>query len=309
MLPPVNAEIRRRLEGHDTIFLVGSHAFSAHYYTPARAISEDATVLQLDADAAELGRTYPAALGLHGGVRVTLRELAGLLEGRAPEAGERLAAARARQEQEQAAGTGKNGEPTAPEVAAAALVDALPPDTILLEEAITTGLHVRRAFAAERPGSYHHSVGGALGWGIGGSIGLKLARPDAPVVAAMGDGTAMYTIQGLWSAARYEVPVLVVILNNREYRACKQGVGQVVAGEAGGGYVGMDLAPPAIDFPGIAEALGVRGRRAESVGAIAGEVADALSSGRPTLLEIPIAGMQERQATTSAEVGNVPSVP
>jgi benzoylformate decarboxylase len=301
MLPPVNARIRGKLEGHDVVFLVGSHAFSPHYHTPGPGIPPEATVVQIDPDPAELGRNYAVACGLVGGVRASLEALAPLLEGRSPAAAQRLAAAAERREPERAEERTRpaEGPDDDPAAAARALVAALPDDVVLLEEAITTGLHVRRAYAAERPGSYHHSVGGALGWAIGAGMGVKLARPEAPVVSVVGDGTAMYSIQGLWSAARYELGVLVVVMNNREYRACKQGVGQVVAGEAEG-YVGMDLAPPAIDFAGLAEALGVRGRRAEGADAIAAEVEEALSSGAPSLLEITISGMEPRQPAASA---------
>ncbi|MGH2981571.1 MAG: thiamine pyrophosphate-binding protein, partial [Solirubrobacterales bacterium] len=194
MLPPVSNEIRRRLEGHDVIFLVGSHAFSAHYYTPASAVPDGATLLQLDSDPAELGRNYPVACGLHGGVRVTLRELAALLDGRCPGAPERLAAARKRRQSETAEPSGDGAGPGDAAAVAAALTEALPEDTVLIEEGITAGIHVRREFAAERPGSFHHSVGGALGWGIGAGIGVKLARPEAPVVAAVGDGCAMFGV-------------------------------------------------------------------------------------------------------------------
>jgi benzoylformate decarboxylase len=307
MMPPVNAEIRRRLEGHDVIFLVGSHAFSAHYYTPVRAVPEDAMLLQLDSDPGEIGRNYPVAIGLNGGVRASLRLLASLLDGRCDAAPERLATAREQQEREQERPAPAVAGPSDAAAVAEALTGALPDDTILIEEGITTGLYVRRAFAANRPGSFHHSVGGALGWGIGAGTGVKLARPEAPVVAAVGDGCAMFGIQGLWSAARYEVPVVFVILNNREYRACKQGMDHVLAGEPAQRFVGMDLAPPAIDFVGLATSLGVRGRRAEGPEAIADEVADALTAGAPALIDVPVVGFEERPAGTEAEaVTHVP---
>jgi benzoylformate decarboxylase len=298
MPPPVNAEIRKALEPHDVIFLVGSHAFSAHYYTPIGAIPESATVLQLDSDPAELGRNYPVALGLQGGVRASLAQLADLLQGRCPQAGERIEAAKTRQREQGDSGAGVTDRADAPAVAAA-LTAALPEDAVLIEEGITTGVHVRRAFAADRPGSFHHSIGGALGWGIGAGIGVKLARPEAPVVAAIGDGCVMFGIQGLWSAARYEVPVVFVVLNNREYRACKQGMASVVAGEPAG-YVGMDLAPPAIDFVGLAAAVGVHASRAESPAAISEALGAALGSGRPALVEIPVNGFERKTGGTGS---------
>jgi benzoylformate decarboxylase len=299
MLPPVSSEIRRRLEPHDVVFLVGSHAFSAHYYTPARAIPETATALQLDSDAAELGRNYAVEIGLQGGILATLRALGDLLDDRCPEAADRLAAAEQRRGASSAETDGGKGADDAAAVAAA-LVAALPDDVVLIEEGITTGIHVRREFAADRPGSFHHSVGGALGWGLGAGIGVKLARPEAPVVAAVGDGCAMFGIQALWSAARYEVPALFVILNNREYRACKQGMEHVLEGERGAGFVGMDLAPPEIDFVGLAKSLGVSGRRAgpQEIG----EAVDAaLSSGAPALVEVPVTGFEQQGSRTETE--------
>jgi benzoylformate decarboxylase len=119
----------------------------------------------------------------------------------------------------------------------------------------------------------------------------------------------MFGIQALWSAARYEVPVVIVVLDNREYRACKQGVDRVVAEGGADGFVGMDLAPPAIDFVALAGALGVHGRRAEGPEAIAREVTDALASGVPTLVEVPIAGLGAGRAPTEAVAAGSPEVP
>ncbi len=180
MLPPVYAEIRSRLEGHDVVFLVGSHAFSAHYYTPVSPIPDGTTVVQLDSDRDELGRTYPAAIALHGGIKPSLAALAARLEAREPYAEPAQSLAMRRHSGPE----GASGSDAA--AVARALVAALPDDAVLIEEGITTGIHVRREFAASRPGSFHHSVGGALGWGIGGGIGVKLARPEVPVVAAVG---------------------------------------------------------------------------------------------------------------------------
>jgi benzoylformate decarboxylase len=294
MLPPVDELIQGKLSGHDAVFLVGSHAFSAHYYTEANPIPDRTQLLQLDSDRSELGRNYPAAIALHGGIGPTLRALTKMTRGHCPEAEARLAAAeRERGEQRgPSAPPSPAGERMDPAAAAQALVAGLPDDTIMLEEAITTGLDVRRIFAADRPGSYHHSVGGALGWALGGGIGVKMARPDSPVVSVVGDGTAMYTIQGLWSAAHYDVPVLVVVMNNREYAACKRGVARVVSG-GGDRYVGMDLSDPEIDFIGLSKSLGVEARSAATPEELEGAVSEALASGAPTLIDAAVAGTRD----------------
>lgn len=293
MLPPVDELIRERLSGHDVVFLVGSHAFSAHYYTEATPIPERTQVLQLDSDRSELGRNYPATMALWGGIAATIRALTRITSGRCPEAEARLATARAELAgHDRPSVASPAGERIDPSAAAEALVAGLPDDSIMIEEAITTGLEVRRAFAADRPGSYHHSVGGALGWAIGGGIGVKMAHPDRPVVSVVGDGTAMYTIQGLWSAAHYDVPVVVVVMNNREYAACKRGIARVVSG-GGDRYVGMDLTDPEIDFVGLSTSLGVQARAASSAEELTDAVSEALASGVPTLIDAAVAGTRD----------------
>jgi benzoylformate decarboxylase len=299
MLPPVDALIREKLAKHDVVFLVGSHAFSAHYYTDASPIPERTQILQLDEDRAELGRNYPASIALHGGIGPSVRAITEIVSGRCPEAEARIEAAKQDRAEAPASAT-SNGERMDPAAAADALVAGLPDGTIMLEEAITTGLEVRRAFAASRPGSYHHSVGGALGWALGAGIGVKMARPDDPVVSVVGDGTAMYTIQGLWSAAHYDVPLVLVVMNNREYAACKRGIDRVVEG-GGESYVGMDLTDPEIDFIGLARSLGVEARSAGGTEELSAAVSEALASGAPTLIDAAVAGTRDASSGKPAE--------
>ncbi|HEY1238580.1 MAG TPA: thiamine pyrophosphate-dependent enzyme [Solirubrobacterales bacterium] len=301
MLPPVDELIREKLAGHDVVFLIGSHAFSAHYYTDATPIPENTRVLQLDSDRSELGRNYPASIALQGGIGPTVRALTRLIQGHCEEADARLEGARKeRAERAATSAPDPTGERMDPAAAAEALVAGLPDGTIMLEEAITTGLEVRRAFAADRPGSYHHSVGGALGWALGAGIGVKMARPDDPVVSVVGDGTAMYTIQGLWSAAHYDVPLVLVVMNNREYAACKRGIDRVVAG-GGERYVGMDLTDPDIDFIGLARSLGAEARSADSTEELSAAVSEALASGSPTLIDAAVAGTRDEPSGKPAE--------
>ncbi len=299
MLPPVDALIQEKLSGHDVVFLVGSHAFSAHYYTDSVPIPERTRILQLDEDRAELGRNYPARIALHGGIGPTVRAITGIVSGRCPEAEARIEAAK-RNQAAPAGAPASNGDRMDPAAAAEALVAGLPDGTIMLEEAITTGLEVRRAFAASRPGSYHHSVGGALGWALGAGIGVKMARPDDPVVSVVGDGTAMYTIQGLWSAAHYDVPLVLVVMNNREYAACKRGIDRVVSGGADT-YVGMDLTDPEIDFLGLGRSLGVETQSAAGTEELSAAVAEALASGAPTLIDAAVAGTRDEPSGKPAE--------
>jgi benzoylformate decarboxylase len=118
---------------------------------------------------------------------------------------------------------------------------------------------------------------------------VKLALPDRPVLALIGDGSAMYTCQALWTAAHDRIPVVFVILNNTSYRILKQRV-HALRGHAAqtDTYVGMDLVNPAIDFVGLARSLGIAAERARTVAETTDLIAKGFAGGTPMLIEIEI---------------------
>jgi benzoylformate decarboxylase len=295
-LTATNAAIRDTLAGHDVVFVVGCHAFSPHHYTAGSPIPGGVRVVQLDSNAGEIGRNFPVALGLVGGIPATLTALAGALEGRVERAAQRIeaaagAAAARRAQTARTALAGYGPVPIDPLAAAHAVATGLPEDAVVVEEAITTGLKLRSVLAQDRPDSYVHTVGGGLGWGVGAAIGTALARPDRPVVAVLGDGCTMFGLQGLWSAARYGAPVTFVVMNNGEYRTLKDtldaGTGHATRR---GHYIGLDLAPPHLDFTRAAEFFGVEAVRPGSADELVEIVAKSARSDAPLLVDVPITG-------------------
>jgi benzoylformate decarboxylase len=113
--------------------------------------------------------------------------------------------------------------------------------------------------------------------------------PDRPVVALIGDGSAMYTCQALWTAAHDKVAVVFVILNNRSYRILKQRANAMKGFAAQTDrYIGMDMTDPAIDFVGLARSLGVKAERAARLGDALGLIEAALRAPGPTLIEVEL---------------------
>ena len=168
----------------------------------------------------------------------------------------------------------------------------LPADVAVVEEAITTHQNVFERLGALRdPAGFFAHRGWALGWGIGAAMGVKLAWPDRPVLALIGDGSAMYGIQGLWSAAHHNLGVTFVIANNSQYKILKV-CGEVMnlPGLADPRCPGMDLVGPAIDFVGLARSLGVEAERVADPDELGERVRRSLASGKPRLIEVPIAG-------------------
>ncbi|OON81913.1 thiamine pyrophosphate-binding protein [Streptomyces tsukubensis] len=305
MLPATHAGVREALEGHDVVLIVGTHAFTPHHYTPDHPIPDGSVVVQLDSDGAEIGRNFPAAVGLTGAVRPSLAALSaeltrgGPVEGaerRAAEAAERAAGRAAEWERTVAAHRAdRPSAPLSPLAAVDAVARALPPDAVVVEEAITSGVLLRGALRLERPGGYVHTVGGGLGHGIGAAVGTRLGGQDRPVVAVLGDGCTMFGLQGLWSAARLGLAVTFVVLNNGEYRILKDTLDSWSSeSTARGSYPGLDLAPPHLDFQAAARTFGVPATRVKTLEELSEAVGACGSAVGPRLIEVPIAGHEPR---------------
>jgi benzoylformate decarboxylase len=174
------------------------------------------------------------------------------------------------------------------------LAKAAPPGTIVADEAITSQPALMRAFTFDEPGSLYGIRGGALGWAMPGALGVKLANPDRPVLAVVGDGASMYTVQALWTAARYNIPVVYAICNNRSYRILKVNMDTYLRHmqddqERQSDYVGMDFANP-LDLAAIARAMGVAGETVEDPAGLGPALERAYASGKPALLDVSIDG-------------------
>ena len=161
-------------------------------------------------------------------------------------------------------------------------------------------MRLRRVLRQDRPGSYVHTVGGGLGWGIGAAVGHRLGDPERPVVAVLGDGCAMFGLQGLWTAARYRVPAAFVVMSNGEYRTLKDTLDHMGSRSSSAGrYVGLDLGldaepgPARLDWTAAARFFGVASVRVESAEHLRETVARAGRLDGPLLIEAPVLGHDE----------------
>ncbi len=159
----------------------------------------------------------------------------------------------------------------------------------MVEEAISSAPGLRQLLRSDDPQSFFGLRGGGIGWGLPAAIGVKLALPGRPVVALIGDGSAMYTCQALWTAAHDRVGVVFVILNNRSYRILKQRVNAMKGFAAQTDrYVGMDLTDPAIDYVGLARSLGLEAGRAATLADAVDLLRKFLAAGGPGLIDVEL---------------------
>ena len=296
MLTPAAAAIAPVLDAYDRVLLLGEQAFIVYPYTAGPAVPARVELLHLSPDPAQLGRAWPVRLGVAGHLRTSLDALLPLVRTRvdAAAAADAVAAgATARSAEvaslEETARARYGAAPMDPMAAAHALVRAMPPDSLVVDEAITTGVYVRGFHHWSEPGRYFFCTGGGLGWGMPAACGVSLAHGRAPVLCVVGDGSAMYSPQALWTAAAHQLPVVFAVVNNRQYKILKgylKGMGG--AAVRTGRFIGMDLDDPPVDFMALARSMGVDSTPVEHAGDVGDAVRGALATGRPHVLELPI---------------------
>jgi len=295
----VQTVIRDILRQHDLLFSVGGDLFTLSLPSETEAMPEDLPIIQLDNDAWELGKNYPAKVAILGDPKASLPDLtAAVAERMSPaqkaRAAERFAAMRStiaaqRSELVARARAERAMQPIRPLALLQAIGEALPAETIVIDETISSGFGLRQFLKSDDVRSFYGLRGGGIGWGLPAAIGVKLAQPARPVVALIGDGSAMYTCQALWTAAHDRIAVVFVILNNRSYRILKQRTNALKAHAAQTDrYVGMDLAEPAIDFVGLALSLGVAAERARTVEETLAHLRRGLIADAPILIDVAI---------------------
>ncbi|HEX3498642.1 MAG TPA: thiamine pyrophosphate-binding protein [Stellaceae bacterium] len=291
--------IRDILQQHDLLFSVGGDLFTLSLPSATDAMPPDLPIIQLDTDAWELGKNYPSRIAILGDPKATLTEITEAVAERMnavqkARAVERLAALRKTIAAQRAAlvataraDAGKH--PIRPLALLQAIGEALPAEAIVIDETISSGAGLRQFLKSDDSRSFYGLRGGGIGWGLPAAIGVKLAQPTRPVVALIGDGSAMYTCQALWTAAHDRIAVVFVILNNSSYRILKQRTNALKAHAAQTDrYVGMDLDDPAVDFVGLARSLGVAASRAHTIEEVLAQLRAGLASEGPVLIDVSI---------------------
>ena len=295
---------RQALAQGDVVLAVGANVFTGYFFIPGPALGRDTRLIHLDSHYTEVGKSEPTEVGIIADPKTGLAQLAdavdGVLPGSAREAARgrasSLAAEKAavKAQWERDLREGWDARPMTPQRMMTELAKAMPPDAVISDDSITSRDAIHGAMEFGVPGSIHSERGGAIGWGMGSTLGIKLAHPDRPVVGILGDGSAMMTVQGLWTAANSNIPVVYVICNNRSYRILKLNMDRYKTHILGqqdpsSQYIAMDFPLP-LDMAAIANAMGVSGRTIEDPEDIGPALTEALASGKPALLDVVIDG-------------------
>ncbi len=293
----VQQQVRDVLSAYDLVVALGGDVFRMSVHAPVDAVPEDTQILHIGQQDWEMGKNFPAAMAVRADLKETLAALASHVEAvrteaQARAAGARLAAiagrnwsagrARAR-EAILARGTGGAIDP---ERAMLEIVDALPPDSIVVDEGVLSTRRLPQLLPFRGRHDFYGLDSGGIGFAIAGAIGVSLAHPARPVTAVIGDGSALYGIQALWTAARRSLPLTYVICNNASYRILKE---RLKAFHGNDNFIGMDLRDPAIDFTGLARAMGLWAERVEKAGDLGDVLRAAYGREGPKLIDVAVA--------------------
>ena len=251
--------------------------------------ARNAQLVHFDIDPAEIGRVYPARVAVGGDARASL---AGLLAALRPDLAQ--AAKRRASVAGLLAEVGKfdapdtrydTRTPLRPQAVVTTLAAHLPDGTHLLADAGNNTFYTSHYYSLKGRDAFYMAGGcAAMGWSVAAAIGVKLARPDAPVVDVCGDGGFMMNGMELETAASHDVPVLWVVMTDRA-------LGMVKTFQTlfrGKDLLGCEFGD--IEPARVADGLGVRGRKIERLDAVEGAVSEFLADPRPTLLDVRIDG-------------------
>ena len=296
---------RAVLQTFDLVLAVGSDPFEELFYWGDVILPPDAKLIHIDPDASRIGRSEPTDVGIVGHCGLALTDLTAALKerlspGDLPEIEKRKQAAvdevRRRQEAfEESVAEKWDHKPMTPARMMAELAAAIPDNAIVVDDSISNRGTMRHYFQAQKRGDLRGYRGQSIGGGIGTTMGTQCANPDRPVFGIIGDGSAMMTVQGLWTAANDNIPCIFVICNNGSYRVLKVNFNVYqeeileLPETSGGRLLYSDFATP-FDMAAIANSMGVHGERITDPAQIKPAVDRAVASGKPALLDMVIDG-------------------
>jgi benzoylformate decarboxylase len=283
----------------DLILAVACRLIREYRFLSEVPIKEQTRCVHIEEDPWEIGKVFPVDLGIVADAKSALRYLVETL----PTLSERSNGSRRAERIEclrkakQAAKAElekrvQNGWDTTPINAArlARTMDKLVErDALIVNESPTSKDIIMSNFQFAPGRSYFsNSSGGYLGWGLGAAIGATLASRGRRVIACLGDGSSMFGVQGLWTLAKYHVPLLVVVFNNRAYMAVKnqfRGSEERIRLAA---ELGAELVGPEINFARLAESFGIFGERVEKPEQIEPALKRALEQSGPAVVDVVI---------------------
>ncbi len=287
-------QVRAALEPYDLLLCLGADLLRMSVYSPLEPLPGNLPVIHVSERAHELGKNYRTDVAVQADVKQALLSLLPLLRekrDRAAASG-RLNELKTRNwsaQRDQAridALLAAETSPIDPAYLMLRFTESLPRDAVVVDEGLVSTYSLPKFLSLRGPRDYYGLASGGLGFAVPGAVGISMALPGRPIAVMVGDGSAMYGIQGLWSAAHERLPITYIVANNRGYRIIKE---RLVSFRKTDRFTGMDLRDPDIDFVSLAGSFGLAARRVSDPQDIAPALREAFASGAPNVVDVRVA--------------------
>jgi benzoylformate decarboxylase len=289
-------QVRGLLSKFDLLIALGADPVRMSVWSEVEPLPEGMAVVHIGLIDWDMGKNFPAEIAVRADVRETLAALTPVL---ARQGGERLAAhakARLAKLEEGNWSAKRVGLQSKIETRAKLapidndwltlqIANALPMDAVVVNESLTAGRLLNDLVPYRDRFGFHGLASGGIGWGLPAAVGVALAQAPRPVCCFSGDGSAMYSIQSLWTAAHMKLPITYVIANNGGYRIIKQ---RLLAFHGNSNFIGMDFVDPRIDFAALAKSMGMPAETIAEPDALAPALRRAFSTPGPKLLDVMV---------------------
>ena len=296
------ASDRESLKGYDVILTVGMDTFDELFYWGDIILGENTRLIHIDPIPGRVGKTEPTDLGIISNCKAALEMLNDVLKDTVnKEIANKLRkesiqlASEERQTYEDSVSSKWKNTPMSPARMMYELSKSVPANSIIVDDSVSNRAAVRHYFEGKARDDIRGVRGQSIGGGIGATMGTKCAFPDRPVFGIIGDGSAMMTIQGLWTAANDDIPCVFVICNNGMYRVLKVNF-NIYQTEllqetepAGENLLYSNFETP-FDISEIAKGMGLHSERVTDPSEIAAAVSRAIATGKAAVLDIVIDG-------------------
>ena len=268
-LPPLRQPLADRLAPYDVVLVIGAPVFTYHVHTGGSFMPAGAQLFHLTDDPEQAARA-PVGTSILCTIQLGMEQLL------AQTSQVRRAAPGARQRPAAPSGGGS----ISGEFAMHAIATTMPADAVVVEEAPSHRNALHDHFPIRTSGGFYACASGGLGWALPAAVGVALADRSRKVIAVLGDGSSLYTIQGLWTAAQLRLPITFVVLNNAGYAAVKS-----LGARMGIAHMpGSDV--PGVDFIDVARGFGCRSSRVDQAEQMAPALAQAYASNEPWLVDV-----------------------
>lgn len=270
----------------DLVIYIGSHTGGqvSHFW---QIPSQGTRTIQIDIDPAEIGRNYPASVGMMGDAKSTIRIMLESMDKQPPlnawleTVGQYVQSWR----NESTPLLNSNATPIRPERLCREISDLIPDNAVVVSDTGHAGIWTGTMIELTEPGQTYLRCAGSLGWGFPAALGAKCAAPDRPVICFTGDGGFWYHLSELETAARFGINTITVVNNNRSFNQCKGGFDSVYEGQNAGKPEDLWVFEE-VNFVEVAKSMGCLGIRVDTPSEIRAALEKAMTANKPVVIDV-----------------------